>query len=323
MRGKLFLGAAAGLLLVQPALADVKAGVDAWARGDFRRAVEEWRGAAVAGDADAQFNMGQAYKLGRGVTADLAQAEEWYRKAAAQGHPQAIDNYGLALFQNGRRPQAVEWLERSAGRGEPRTQFVLGTMLFNGDVVGKDWVRAYALMTRASSSGLPQASQTLAQMDQYISLQDRQRGLAMAKTLEAQASRAPVGNNVEVATPAAPPRAVATKPASATPATPSPAARPTPRPAPVATAPAPKSAPVATAPAAKARDGGWRLQLGAFRDDGNARGLWSQVRGKFPGRSPEFVKAGTVTKVLVGPYTSSGEATRACAAVKPCLAVKR
>jgi cell division septation protein DedD len=310
MRTKLFLGTAALLLLGQPAFADVKDGVDAWTRGDFARAVKEWRGPALKGDPDAQFNLAQAYKLGRGVPADLAQAEQWYAKAAAQGHPQAVTNYGLALFQNGRRQEAVKWLEQASSRGESRAQFVLGTMLFNGDAVTKDWVRAYALMTRASSSGLPQASQTLAQMDQYISLQDRQRGLEMARTLQAQAARTPITSaNVAAATPA---------PVAAPPAAPVAAPRPTA----VAPVPAPVRA-AAPAPAASSSGGAWRVQLGAFREAGGAQTLWSQVRGKFPGRTPEYVASGAVTKLLVGPYASSAEATRACAAVKSCLPVKR
>ena len=322
MRTKLFLGTAALLLLGQPAFADVKDGVDAWTRGDFARAVKEWRGPALKGDPDAQFNLAQAYKLGRGVPADLAQAEQWYAKAAAQGHPQAVTNYGLALFQNGRRQEAVKWLEQASSRGESRAQFVLGTMLFNGDAVTKDWVRAYALMTRASSSGLPQASQTLAQMDQYISLQDRQRGLEMARTLQAQAARTPITSaNVAAATPAPvaapPPAPVAAPRPTAVAAAPAPA-----RPAAVAPAPASVRA-AAPAPAATTSGGAWRVQLGAFREAGGAQTLWSQVRSKFPGRAPEYVESGAVTKLLIGPYASSAEATRACAAVKSCLPVKR
>jgi cell division septation protein DedD len=332
MRGKLFLGTAALLLLGQPAFADVKQGVDAWTRGDFARAVKEWRDPALKGDPDAQFNLAQAYKLGRGVPADLAQAEQWYAKAAAQGHPQAVTNYGLTLFQNGRRQEAVKWLEQASSRGEARAQFVLGTMLFNGDAVSKDWVRAYALMTRASSSGLPQASQTLAQMDRYVSLQDRQRGLEVARTIEAQAARTPVtAASVAAATPtpAAPAAAPRTPPVAAAPAP----ARAAPvaaaaRVAPVTPAPARPTAvapaPVRTAaPAAAATGGAWRVQLGAFRETGGAQTMWSQVRGKFPGRSPEYVQAGAVTKLLVGPFASSAEATRACSAVKSCLPVKR
>ena len=48
-------------------------------------------------------------------------------------------------------------------------------MLFNGDGVPRDYLRAYALMTRASQAGLQSASQTLAQMDQYISPADREQ----------------------------------------------------------------------------------------------------------------------------------------------------
>ena len=94
-----------------PARPTSRPGVDAWSRGDYRRArSREWREPAVAGDADAQFNLGQAYKLGRGVPVDPALAESWFRKAALQGHPQAEDNYGLALFQEGKQ-------ERSRCRG--------------------------------------------------------------------------------------------------------------------------------------------------------------------------------------------------------------
>ncbi|MGC7532575.1 hypothetical protein ACPWML_26510, partial [Pandoraea pneumonica] len=83
------------------------------------------------------------------------------------------DNYALRLFQEGRKADAVPWLEKSVARDEKRTELVLGTMLFNGDAVKKDWVRAYALVSRSSRQGLAQASQTLAQMDQYISAEQR------------------------------------------------------------------------------------------------------------------------------------------------------
>ncbi|MDJ0277794.1 SPOR domain-containing protein [Sphingomonas sp. 2R-10] len=300
MRGVVGL-ALAGAMLSTAAMADVKAGVDAWARGDWATAVREWQQPAVAGDADAQFNLGQAYKLGRGVPMDMAQAELWYARAAQQGHRQAEDNYGLILFQNGKRAEAVKWLEKSSQRGEARSQFVLGTMLFNGDAVPKDWRRAYALMTRASSAGLPQASATLAEMDRYVPLPDRQAALAMARDLERDAGRPALASVQPVPTP----RAVAT-----------PVARPipTPRPAP---APVAKPAPV--------RDGGWRVQLGAFKDGGNARRLWSSVAGKFAGRQPYYEQAGGVTRLQVGPFASSAEASRACAAIRPttCVPMKR
>jgi uncharacterized protein len=387
--------------VVMPALADTKAGVDAWNRGDYAGAVAEWRKAAIAGDADAQFNLGQAYKLGRGVPVDMAMAESWYRKAALQGHAQASDNYGLALFQDGKASEALPWLEKSAGRGEPRAQLVLGTMLFNGDTVERDWVRAYALLVRSSAAGLPQGSQTLAEMDKYIPEEQRQRGLALAKQYEAQAARTDYQPEVAGGGPAAPavrptevpPSAYAARsperppvsypsrrdtgfaarpqvganypepyPAAEPAAAPAPAkvkkskrdktpppqiayAQPAPppvytrapepapqpvaaepAPAPVRTAPAPvRSAPVRTprpAPApvvTAAPSGGWRVQFGAFRDEGNARSLWAQLHGKVPalGRlQPYLRKTGPITRLQAGPVASAADAGRVCAAVK-------
>lgn len=306
---------AAGMALAAPlALAQenpVKAGVEAWERGDYKGAVDRWRSPAMKGDADAQFNLGQAYKLGRGVTADLNQAELWYGKAAAQGHEQAEASYGLALFANGKRDKAAPWLQRAAGRGDPRAQYVLGTMYFNGDAVQKDWVRAYALVTRASQSGLAEASSALAQMDKYMTVQDRQAGLTLARKYEEEANRAPLPGA------ASPPVEVAgTPPLRTTPVR-------TPPPPRVAATPAPAPVKVAATPPAPAaiRDGGWRLQLGAFGDPANARKLWGQVGTRFPGRQVAYVKAGTLTKVLVGPFASRGEAASACRGVSPCVPV--
>ncbi len=175
-----------------PALADVRAGVDAWSRGDYAAAIAEWKQPAEQGDADAQFNLGQAYKLGRGVERDLARAEELFGKAAAQGHQQAAANFGLLLFERGDRAGAMPYIIAAAGQGDARAQYLLGLAYFNGENVPKDWVRAYALESLAQQAGLPQATSALAQMDQYIPLDQRQQSVALATKLaaDAEATRA-------------------------------------------------------------------------------------------------------------------------------------
>ncbi|MFN5758658.1 MAG: tetratricopeptide repeat protein [Sphingomonadaceae bacterium] len=145
-------------LPIVPAYADVKAGVKAWAQGKFEDAVAHWRIPAQTGDADAQFNLGQAYRFGRGVPMDLNMAENWYRRAARLGHVRAEENLGLVLFQKGNYDEAFPLLEKAAKREDPRAQYVLGTALFNGDLIEKDWARAYALMLRASANGLGRAT---------------------------------------------------------------------------------------------------------------------------------------------------------------------
>lgn len=321
---KLLISAIAlgGLCAAVPAYADVKAGVEAWGKGDYARAVQEWRPLAIAGDADAQFNLAQAYKLGRGVPLDPGLAESWFRKAALQGHLQAGDNYGLALFQAGKKTDALPWLEKSVARGEPRTQLVLGTMLFNGDGVPRDFPRAYALMTRASASGLQSASQTLAQMDQYISPADREKGTALAQQYALQATPATPSRSTVGQTPV-PPSRIAEQPRVTKPTPSSPPARvPVPTREPVAK-PVPKPAAAKPAPVATVRaTGNWRVQLGAFRDQGNAEGLWNKVRGKLRGAQPFYAKAGSVTRLQAGGFASKADATRACSAAGvPCVIV--
>lgn len=170
-----------------PAFADVKAGVDAWSSGDYSAAVDEWRGPAAQGDADAQFNLAQAYRLGRGVEANPKQAEVYYAKAADQGHLKAADNMGLLMFQDGRRKEAMPYVQAAAGRGDPRAQYLLGIAHFNGDLVEKDWVRAYALLTLANSAGLPQASPAIAQMDDFIPLAQREEAQTVSVQLKREA----------------------------------------------------------------------------------------------------------------------------------------
>jgi TPR repeat protein len=316
-------------LLAMPALADVKAGVDAWSRGEYRKAVEEWRPAALAGDADAQFNLGQAYKLGRGVPVDNAMAQSWYRKAALQGHAQAEANYGLALFEYGKRDEALPWLEKSVARGEPRAQLVLGTMLYNGDGVPRDFVRAYALIVRSAASPITQAqaSSVQAQMDQYVPATDRQKGLALASRYEAEAQRPQLppeltGRGRETAMQGAdlPPSNYDQTAGAPSGITASPAPRVV---AITAQLPPPRTSPVnAKAPprAAVATGRGWRIQLGAFRDGDNARKLWQSLHGRvgaLGGLQAYYVPSGALTKLQAGPLGSSTEVARMCAAVRP------
>jgi TPR repeat protein len=92
----------ASLVWAAPASAqNVKAGIDAWQRGDYAGAVAIWRPLAEAGDPDASFNMGQAYRLGRGVLVDLGTAQTWLEQAARKDHVDAQTTLGLLLFQNG------------------------------------------------------------------------------------------------------------------------------------------------------------------------------------------------------------------------------
>lgn len=314
----------------------VKSGAAAWEAGNYARALSIWRPLALAGDAYAQYNLAQAYRLGRGVQTDEKVAQDWYYKAALQDHTQAQANYGLLLFQNGDRKGGLPWLQKAADKGDARAQYVVGTALFNGDTMQKDWVRAYALMTRAAAAGLPPAVTSLSEMDKYMSLQQRQQGTALARELERQTALAMADDRADELVRAAPVKQVAAAtPRPAPPAPSRPAARPAavvaPVPVPPSALPSPTYAaavPVAKpappkpaarpAPTPTGGDGGWRVQVGAYGDPAAADKVWDGIARKAPGLGLRsfLVKAGAVTRLQAGPLASRADANKACARIK-------
>src|SRR6476661_10953979 len=111
MNSKHLVAAVLVALLSAPLSAQtVKAGIEAWQRADYASAVAIWRPLAEQGDADAAFNLGQAYRLGRGVTINLGAAKTWFERAAMKGHLDAQTTLGLMLFENGDRTGGLRWL---------------------------------------------------------------------------------------------------------------------------------------------------------------------------------------------------------------------
>jgi tetratricopeptide (TPR) repeat protein len=250
----------------------VKAGIAAWQAGDFAKAVAIWQPLARAQDSDAAFNLGQAYRLGKGVPLDLGKAQSYFEQAARKGHVDAATNLGILLFQNGNRTGALRWLKQAAGGGEPRALLLYGTALFNGDGIASDPVTAYAYVSRAAAQGLAAARATLADMDAVMPLEQRQQGLALAKAVVAASA---------TARPAVPPPAKAAAPVA--------------KPATTAAKPV---MPIAKAPTA---DGAWRIQLGAFSKRSSAEALFAKLSGRIGARTPFYVPAGAVIRLQVGP----------------------
>jgi len=288
----------AALLLASPARAaepTVKAGIEAWLRGDDAAATAIWRPLADKGDTDALFNLGQAYRLGRGVKLDLAKAQDLFERAARRGHLDAQTSLGLMQFQNGNRIAAMRWLKSAAERGEPRALLIYGTALFNGEAVERDPVKAYAFVSRAAAQGLAQAKKTLIQMDELMPLADRQKGLALA--VSAAKPPAPENKTATVAAPiVVPPKTKVT-------------------------------VVVPKALASTATSGGWRVQLGAFGQRAAAEALFGKLSKGAPlaGKQSYLVAAGAVTRLQAGPFDSRAGASAACAKLsargQPCFPI--
>jgi TPR repeat protein len=75
-------------------------GQAAYQRGDYATALQLFGPLAENGDPHAQFMMGLANDIGRGVPQDHVKAAAWYRKAAIQGDVDARANLG-ALYARG------------------------------------------------------------------------------------------------------------------------------------------------------------------------------------------------------------------------------
>jgi TPR repeat protein len=274
----------ASLLCAAPAPAqNVKAGIEAWQQADYARAVGIWRPLAENGDADAQFNLGQAYRLGRGVKLDLGSAKTWLERAALQNHVDAQATLGLLLFGSGNQTEGTRWLKQAAEKGEARAMLIYGTALFNGDGVPQDRVLGYAYVSRSSAQGLGPAKATLAQMDEVMPLADRKKGLAIAMQKAKSQGKAPAKPRAQAAK-----TVVAKKEVAST---------------------EPKQLSIA--------GGGWAIQLGAFSKRSSAEALYRQLSSSpaLAGKAPLYVPAGAVTRLQVRGFGSRSAAAAACSSL--------
>ncbi len=313
--------ALAFLALAPAARADLQAGVLKYQAGDYKGAIDEWKPLAEKGDPNALFNMGQAYRLGRGLTADPKTALDYYTRAANLGHVAAQGNAGTILYFAEAplrdRKQAVDWWQKASANGDPRAQYMLGVLYFNGresngDGVDKDYPKAYALTSAAKSAGLSEAASALEKMDRFLSDEDKAAAQAILPTLKTGSTPAPIATTTQIASGES--RRVAPPPAA-------------PKPMPVAVE-APMPAPV-SAPA-PADASGWRVQLGAFGNENAARKAWGDIQnahGSLTGVDAfyETLPNGTV-RLQVGGYANRGGADALCGKLKSeqmsCFVVK-
>ena len=75
----------------------LRAGLAAMDRQHYATAMRAWYDLAVAGDPQAQHNIGYLYEEGLGVTQQYDVAMDWYRRAADGGLAEANHNLGMML----------------------------------------------------------------------------------------------------------------------------------------------------------------------------------------------------------------------------------
>lgn len=121
-------------------------GIEAHGRGEYAKALREFRAAGAKGNAEAQRRLGFMYYHGEGVAQDDKRAVSLFEKAAGAGDVQSMSNlakmyeYGMSVEPDIRR--AAEWYRQAAQMGDSGSQFDLSVLYYKGQGVPLDRVEA-------------------------------------------------------------------------------------------------------------------------------------------------------------------------------------
>jgi len=153
------------LLFAYPAQADYQLGLEAYQRGDYGRAFEEWINVAnsepgtvhPALRAETLYALGMLFWLGQGVVQDTTAAANWLRQAAQLNHAGAQAKLGY-LYSSGQGvPQndfeAFKWLLMAAKQGDADAQYNLAVLYREGLGVETDGGKALQWFREAASNG--------------------------------------------------------------------------------------------------------------------------------------------------------------------------
>ncbi len=93
---------------------------------DYSEAASLYRSLALEGDADAMYQLGVLFQMGRGVSKNHTKAVGWYEKAAAQGHMKAQFNLGT-MYESGwgttpDYKMAYDCYRKAAAQGHDRAE---------------------------------------------------------------------------------------------------------------------------------------------------------------------------------------------------------
>ena len=132
-------------------------GLAARRRGDEELAFARLLEAAEAGHGPAAYEVGMAYKDGRGTALDLESGARWIDTAAERGESRALLLLGAAYYGGigveRDYQRAAAYLADAAVQGQPRAQFLLAESFSNGRGVTKNPIWAARWYGKASAQG--------------------------------------------------------------------------------------------------------------------------------------------------------------------------
>ena len=123
--------------------------------------IADLRARAEAGDAEAQFNLGYAYRRGFGVPQNGPEAVAWYRRAYEQGGTisiQSAQEVGFIYRDGDGVPvdyaEAAAWYRVAAEQGDASSQYNLGFMYDTGAGLPQDDAEAARWFRLAAEQGV-------------------------------------------------------------------------------------------------------------------------------------------------------------------------
>ena len=154
--------------------------------------VEEVRGKAEKGDAEAQDRLGYFYARGV-VGKDYTEAAKWYRKAAEQGLAAGQyhlgDCYAKGKGVTGDPVEALKWYRKAADQGYAPAQYILGSWYSSGQNVSKDVVEAHKWLGLASQQGDESAKRILSELEKEMSPEQISAALQRASSFKPAKSK--------------------------------------------------------------------------------------------------------------------------------------
>ena len=154
------------LSIAAPARADFEAGREAFEKGDYTKALNEFLPSVMEGNTGAQFYLALMYEKGAGVPQDQAKAFKWYNLAAEQGSAEAMFKLGVYHYDGSGgaakdTEKAMTWFGDAAREGIAGAQFNIGLMHAKGLGVERDYALAAKWFRVAAEQNHPLAQHGL------------------------------------------------------------------------------------------------------------------------------------------------------------------
>lgn len=121
---------------------------------------------ALAGDSDAQYKLGSMLYKGIEIQRNDVEAFRWFRLAAEQNHPLALNHLGI-IYHDGLAgvqkddKEAEFWFRKAADQGLAEAQYNLGVMLDGTHKIQENIPEMMSLFKSAADQGYPPAQFSL------------------------------------------------------------------------------------------------------------------------------------------------------------------